>query len=251
MKKLLLEQWSIGDIVVKNRFIMCAMGGVPFYSLQGKPMNQAYDYYIRRAEGGVGLIITRAVVVLPIGLPYKLYEQPEIFKPLTYLTEHVHATGAKIFLQLSGGAGRTLHKTVEEMQAAGISKDEAFFAPSDNIPNVWYPEIKHRGLSRNEIEEYISAYEKMSLLAKQLGFDGVEIHAVHEGYLLDQFTVASTNHRSDEYGGNIENRFRMVTDIIKSIKRSCGQKFPVSVRYSVTSKMKSFNDGCLPDEKYM
>ncbi len=97
MSKPLLEQWNIGGLPIKNRFVMCAMGGVPFYNLQGKAMTSAYDYYVRRAKGGAGLIVTRAVVVLPIGLPFKLYERPEIFMPLHSLTEQVHATGAKIF----------------------------------------------------------------------------------------------------------------------------------------------------------
>jgi 2-enoate reductase len=78
-------------------------------------------------------------------------------------------------------------------------------AASDGIPNVWDPSIKHRGLTREEIQEIIEAYATDALLCKKAGIDGVEIHAVHEGYLLDQFTIANENHRTDEYGGSLEN----------------------------------------------
>ena len=229
---------------------MCAMGGVRLYNMDGSPVDEACDYYIRRAEGGVGLIVTRALVVLPVGQKVKLYDHPEIFAPLKKLTDGVHQYGCKVFLQLSGGAGRTVHKRVEELEALGYKKDEAFFAPSDDIPNVWYPEIKHRGLTKDEIHEYIHAFGKMAKIAQDMGFDGVEIHAIHEGYLLDQFTTACTNHRTDEYGGSLENRFRMVCEIIENIKQTCGNRYPVAVRYSVTSKMKGFNDGALPNESY-
>ena len=199
----------------------------------------------------MGLIITRALIVLPIGLKLKLYEHPNIFEPLRKLTTEIHKYNCKIFLQLSGGAGRTLHKTVNQMEEKGIGRDEAFFAPSDGIPNVWYPEIIHRGLSKEEICEYIHAFAAMAEIAKNLGFDGIEIHAIHEGYLLDQFTISNTNHRTDEYGGCLENRFRIVCDIVKCVKAKCGKGYPVSVRYSVTSKMKDFNNGALPSEKYV
>ena len=86
--------------------------------------------------------------------------------------------------------------------------------------------------------------------AKDAGIDGVEIHAVHEGYLLDQFTIAAWNKRNDEYGGSLENRLRFPCEIVKAIKKACGEDFPVSVRYSVVSKTKDFNRGALPGEEY-
>jgi 2-enoate reductase len=124
-------------------------------------------------------------------------------------------------------------------------------APSDGIPNVWSPSVKHRGLTREEIAEYVDAYAKSALLCKEAGIDGVEIHAVHEGYLLDQFAVTGTNRRTDEYGGELENRLRFATDIIKAIKAACGRDYPVSVRYSAASKMRGFNQGALPGEDYV
>ena len=74
---------------------------------------------------------------------------------------------------------------------------------------------------------------------------GVEIHAVHEGYTLDQFAIANFNYRTDQYGGSLENRLRFATDIVKEIKKEAGADFPVSLRYSVVSKTKDFFKGCL------
>ena len=82
------------------------------------------------------------------------------------------------------------------------------------------------------------------------GVDGVEVHAVHEGYLLDQFTMECTNKRTDEYGGSFENRYRFPVEIVKAIKETCGEDFPVSLRYSVTSKMKGFCEGAVPGEEF-
>ena len=123
-------------------------------------------------------------------------------------------------------------------------------APSDGMPNVWAPELKHRALTIEEIKETIQAYARTAALCKEAGIDGVEIHAVHEGYLLDQFSMANMNHRTDEYGGSLENRLRFATDIIRAIKALCGKDYPVSVRYSVASKIRGFNQAALPGEAY-
>ena len=105
-------------------------------------------------------------------------------------------------------------------------------------------------MSIEDIHQYIEWFAMGAKAAKDAGIDGVEIHAVHEGYLLDQFTIAAWNKRNDEYGGSLENRLRFPCEIVKAIKKACGQDFPVSVRYSVVSKTKDFNRGALPGEEY-
>ena len=97
----------------------------------------------------------------------------------------------------------------------------------------------------------IEAFAKTAKLCMDAGVDGVEIHAVHEGYLLDQFTMKYTNLRADEYGGSFENRYRFPAEIVKAIKKECGKDFPVSLRYSVVSKTKGFGKGALPGEDYV
>lgn len=97
----------------------------------------------------------------------------------------------------------------------------------------------------------IYAFAETARLCKEAGVDGVEVHAVHEGYLLDQFTLKYTNHRTDEYGGSFENRYRFAVEVVKAIKEKCGQDFPVSLRYSVVSKTKDFCKGAVPGEDYV
>jgi hypothetical protein len=86
--------------------------------------------------------------------------------------------------------------------------------------------------------------------AKHAGFDGVQIHAVHEGYLLDQFAIAMFNKRTDEYGGSLENRLRFAREIVEEIKARCGKDFVVAMRYSPKSFIKDWRKGALPGEVF-
>lgn len=150
-----------------------------------------------------------------------------------------HAHGAKIFLQLTGGLGRS---ALPGFTAKHI-------APSEN-PNRFDPRITHREMTKEEIMNLIKRFIESAAIAKKAGFDGVEIHAVHEGYLLDQFAIALFNKRTDEFGGSLENRLRVSTEIVKGIKKVCGADFPVSLRYSLKSCMKAVRQGGLPGEEY-
>jgi 2-enoate reductase len=117
-------------------------------------------------------------------------------------------------------------------------------------PNRWSDKVKTRALTISEIQEMVRAFGTISKLCKDAGVDGIEVHAVHEGYLIDQFTMKYSNQRTDEYGGSFENRYRFPVEIVKSIKSACGNDFPVSLRYSVVSKTKGFRQGALPGEEY-
>lgn len=244
----LFTPFKVGSLEIKNRFVMCAMNGVRLYSMNGTPPEDSYDFYLKRAVSGIGLIVTRAVMLHPIGTTMRPYDHPEYFAVLRPFTESVHKCGAKIFMQVSAGIGRNFNLSLESLKERHLDPYDVFVAPSDGVPNVWRPEIKHRGLSRNEIHQLTLGFAKISRIVKDVGFDGVEVHAVHEGYLLDQFTIGATNTRTDEYGGSLSNRFRFPCEIVQAIKEACGRDFPVSIRYSVTSKMKSFGEGLLPGE---
>ena len=108
----------------------------------------------------------------------------------------------------------------------------------------------HREMTKEEIHERVEAFGKLAKMCKDAGIDGVEVHAVHEGYLLDQFAISAMITRTDEYGGSLENRLRFTCEIIQEIKRVCGKDYPVTVRYSVASRMKGWNQGALPGEDY-
>ncbi len=112
-------------------------------------------------------------------------------------------------------------------------------------------EYKSRPLTVAEIKESTEAFGKTARLLREAGVDGVEIHAVHEGYTLDQFAIKNFNYRTDEYGGSLDNRLRYATDIVKNIKNAAGSDFPVSLRYSVVSKTKDFFQGAVPGEEFV
>jgi 2-enoate reductase len=115
-------------------------------------------------------------------------------------------------------------------------------------PARWAPDIECPEMTKEQIHEIIEAFAKTAKLCKDAGVDGVEVHAVHEGYLLDQFAIEFFNKRTDEYGGSFENRYRFAAEVVKAIKESCGNDFPVSLRYSVESKLKGFQQGIVPGE---
>ena len=237
---------KIGGVTLKNRVILSAMGSTGPFGHDGRFNPNIRDYVVARCKGNVGLIIPGITGVKTNGY---LYEKEDVFLgPIKELMDEVHSYGTKYFLQLGAGFGRAQLGGVDAMDEA--TRREKLVSASDGMPNVWMPELKHRGLTIDEIHDFVDAYGKSALLCKEAGIDGVEIHAIHEGYLLDQFTVAATNHRTDEYGGSLENRFRFISEIIREIKKTCGKDYPVIIRYSVASKMRGFNQGALPGEAY-
>jgi len=245
----IFEPFKIGGVEIKNRVVMVAMGihSKRLTNLDGSYTDDCIDYFVERAKGGTGLIVTGAMQVQNKfevdhtgGTTIGNAGQPYIDQSRK-LTEAVHQYGAKIFVQLTAGTGRN--------SPFWLCKGEPISA-SDNMPNVWKPETKHRALTTDEIQMYIDGFANGAKVAKEAGFDGVEIHAIHEGYLLDQFSMACTNTRTDQYGGSLENRLRFAKEILEAIKKTCGQDYPVTVRYSVRSMMKGFNDGALPGEDF-
>lgn len=229
----------IGSVEVPNRIALLPMGvfSPRLMNSDGSYTKDGADYYIERAKGGTGLIIT-GLVPLPPGahLPSIMNDPESYVKNQKYLADGVHKYGSKVFIMISALSGRS-----------GTNPDDP--APS-SLPNVWDPTKNNREMTKQEIEDYIRWFAIGAKAAKDAGIDGVEIHAVHEGYLLDQFTIANYNHRTDEYGGILENRLRFPVEIVKAIKKECGEDFPVSIRYSVKSYTKGFNKGAVPGEEF-
>ncbi len=247
--RILFEPGRIGKLELKNRFYMAPMGPSGMTDADGAFMENAVDYYSRRARCGVGLIITGDCfveneiqeTVMPGHVVPTL--KPTCFvRTARRLTERVHAYGTKIFIQLSAGFGRVGH-------ANTLSGD--VIAPSP-VEHRWVKGLMCREMTVDEIHTYVRRFGEAAAHSKRAGFDGVEIHAVHEGYLLDQFTLALFNHRTDEYGGSLENRLRFAVEIVQEIKRTCGSDFPVGVRYSPKSFVRDLNDkaGGLPGQVF-
>lgn len=238
---------KIGSITIKNRFAMAPMGPLGLADANGGWNQRGIDYYVERAKGGTGLIITGVTffdqVVEkqdPTTVPNPLYKPVNFVKTSREMTERIHAYGSKIFLQLSGGFGRvTIPTNVGDIPP---------IAPSA-IPHRWLDKTC-RAITVDEIHAIVRQFGEAAFHAKRAGFDGVQIHAVHEGYLIDQFAISMFNQRTDEYGGSLENRLRFAKEIVEEIKKTCGDDFPVTLRFSVKSMIKDWRVGALPGEDF-
>ena len=228
--KKLFSPVKVGSITLKNRFAMAPMGPLGLADANGGWNQRGIDYYVERAKGGTGLIITGVTffdqVVEkqdPSTVPNPLYKPVNFVKTSREMTERVHAYGSKIFLQLSGGFGRvTIPTNVGDIPP---------IAPSP-IPHRWLDKIC-REISVDEIHAIVRQFGEAAFHAKRAGFDGVQIHAVHEGYLMDQFAISMFNQRTDEYGGSPENCARFPVEIVQAIKSVVGDSMPVIFRISL------------------
>ena len=226
---------------------MAPMGPLGLADAQGGFNQRGIDYYTERAKGGTGLIITGVTFSdckvetqsMP-NCPNSTYNPVHFIRTSREMTERVHAYGSKIFLMMSAGFGRvTIPTNLGEFPPV---------APSA-IPHRWLDKIC-RPLTAEEIRSIVKSFGDGAYNAKRGGFDGVEIHAVHEGYLLDQFAISMFNQRTDEYGGSLENRLRFAKEIVEEIKSRCGEDFPVALRFSVKSMIKDWREGALPGEEF-
>lgn len=246
--KRLFESIKIGKCEIKNRFALAPMGPLGLGDSEGGFNQRGIDYYTERAKGGTGLIITGVTFVdneveehsMP-NCPCSTHNPIHFVRTAREMTERIHAYNAKVFLQMSGGFGRvTIPTNLGEFPP---------IAPSA-IQHRWLDKIC-RELTVDEIKYIVKKFGDGAYNAKRAGFDGVQIHAVHEGYLIDQFAISLFNHRTDEYGGTLENRLRFAREIVEEIKSRCGEDFPVTLRYSPKSFIKDLRDGALPGEEFI
>lgn len=248
----LFQPFNIGKLTVPNRIVLCAMGGTAPV-VDGRYNATPEQFYLNCAKSGVGLIIPGlSILTDKWGRPGWLDESGDVFRgPLKNFVARIHEeTDAKYILQLGAGMGRGLRAPFG-MTLPYFNYEQAMVAPSDDTPNVFDPSLKHRALTTDEIRKLVEVMINSAELAQAAGCDGVEIHAIHEGYLLDQFAISNYNHRTDEYGGVLENRLRISTDMIKGIKKRCGSDYPVLMRYSVASKTAGLNKSVLPGQDYV
>ena len=256
----LFTPWKIGNVEIKNRIVQCSMGGTSLFGWL-EPCHfdkEAANFLLNRAQDGVGLVLPGMQCVRDTMGRRWLWQNKKMFKELAdYMVEY-HKTGSKLFIQLAAGFGRSMavapwmvtlnNNKVLGTLAKPVIDVSYCCASASATPNRWQEDMLSRPMTVEEIHEMVDAFGKTAKLLREAGVDGVEIHAVHEGYLLDQFTIANWNHRTDEYGGSFENRFRFPVEIVQEIKRQAGSDFPVSLRYSVVSKTKAWGKGAMPYE---
>ena len=259
----LFTPWKINNLEIKNRIVMTSMGGTNLLGwMEINHFDKAgAELIMQVAKNNVGLILPGCQPIYNPMFGQWLYKKDGMYKELKEYMKEFHKTGAKLFIQLTAGFGRsfTISKMMEMLYTNPVlnvvskpfmNLDKITAAPSPS-PNRWSDKVPSREMTKEEIEEFIKAFALTAKKLKEADVDGVEIHAVHEGYLLDQFTLKYVNKREDEYGGSLENRYRFACEIVKAIKKECGDDFPVSLRYSVESKTKGFRSGALPNEEYV
>ncbi len=244
---ILFTPTKIGKVEIKNRFAMAPMGPLGLSDAEGGWNQRGIDYYVERAKGGTGLVITG--VTFPDyhveehsvpGVPIPTLNEHQFVRSSREMVERIHAYNSRIFLMMSGGFGRV---SIPDDQGA-----ENPIAPSA-IQHRWLDKTC-RAISVEEVHEIVKAMGEGAAYAKRAGYDGIMIHAVHEGYLIDQFAISMFNLRNDEYGGSLENRLRFAREIREEIARTCGQDFPVALRYSPKSFIKDWRQGALPGEEF-
>ena len=260
--KPLFTPWKIGKVELKNRIVMTSMGGTDLFGwMEVNHFDRSgANFLMEVAKNNVGLVLPGCQPVYNPMLGQWLHKNTRMFDELARWMPEFHKTGAKLFVQLTAGFGRsfTVSALMETLYAnpalrvlskpfMDLDKITASASPAENR---WSDRVPSREMTREEIHAIIDSFAQSAALLKAAGVDGVEVHAVHEGYLLDQFTLKYVNHRTDEYGGSLENRYRFAAEIVKAIKTACGQDFPVSLRYSVVSKTKGLRRGALPGEAY-
>ena len=220
----LFQPFSLGNLTLKNRIVMAPMTR-NFSPNNNIPGDNVVDYYRRRAEGGVGLIITEGTCVDHIaasgfpGVPY--FHGEERLAAWKKVVDAVHAAGGKIAPQLWHVGAARKAGTPPEGEVPGYS-------PSGmNMPG----KLNRHIMTQQDIDDVVQAFARGAADAQRLGFDAVELHAAH-GYLIDQFFWEATNQREDGYGGSVQNRLRFAIEIITAVRAAVGADFPIILRWS-------------------
>ena len=217
MNSKLFTPVKLGPLTLRNRTIRSAA----FESMcpGNKPSEQLLDYHRSVAAGGVGMTTVAYAAVTRSGLSFdrQLWMRPEIVSGLRRLTDAVHVEGAAASIQL-GHCGNMSHKSICGCLPVGASSGFNLYSPTFV-----------RGLRADELPEMARAYGRAVCLARESGFDAVEIHAGH-GYLISQFLSPATNHRKDIFGGSLENRMRFMDMVMDEVMTAAGNDMAVLVK---------------------
>lgn len=225
----LFTEYKIGPLSIRNRTIRSAA----FESMcpGNKPSKALYDYHVSVAKGGVGMTTVAYAAVTKSGLSFdrQLWMRPEIVPDLKKLTDAVHNEGAAVSIQL-GHCGNMSHKNICGETPVGACTGFNLYSPTFV-----------RGLRKDELPELAKAYGNSVRLARESGFDAVEIHAGH-GYLISQFLSPYTNHRKDEYGGSLNNRMRFMDQVMDEVIKAAGNDMAVLVKMNMRDGFKGGMD---------
>lgn len=224
MERLLFEPTMINKMSLKNRLVKSATYEA-MAAADGSVTDQLIDMYTSLAKGGVGLIITGYAHIQENGHCMPL--QTGVFSDdnipgLRKLVDAVHEKGGKIALQIAHSGRQT---------APGLIGGQTPMAPSAIEADPLF-HTEPREMTTGEISETIDAFAAAAARCKKAGFDAVQLHGAH-GYLIAQFLSPFTNRRTDEWGGNTENRMRFAKEVIKKVRAAVGPDYPVLIKISV------------------
>lgn len=222
-KEKLFSSFSAKSLTLANRTVMAPM--TRSFSPDGVPTAEVAQYYRRRAEGDVGLIITEGTYISHKaangykGVPAIFGEQALV--GWKNVVDEVHDAGGKIIPQL-------WHVGSVRKEGTEPNKSIPAYSPS----GLFKPGAKNGvAMDKKDIDEVIASFAQAALDAKTVGFDGIELHGAH-GYLIDQFLWEGTNERNDEYGGSLTKRCRFAVEIIEAVREAVGDDFAIVFRFS-------------------
>jgi 2-enoate reductase len=227
----LMSRFNLAGVDIRNRTCVCPMGD-PVADAAGEMSERETRYFLERARGGFGLIFTGANYVV------RDYEVPESnildswhhSKVLSYMVDQLHREGAKVCIQLTLGLGRVNFTSPYDPPKS-----------SSNTKSFWFPDLECIPFTTDEIKHMIERFGYSAFLAKNAGADMVEMHA-YGGYLIDQFTSKLWNTRTDEYGGSLENRMRLIFELRESVWNHCGKDFPLVIKFTPDHAYPGYRD---------
>lgn len=224
----LFDKTQLGTMKLKNRIFMSPMGTTG--EADGAYCIDGINYFMERAKGGAGLIITGANVVSTKYEPRPCTELSNFHhvERLNMLIERCHNYGAKVCVQLSPGLGRQQFT-------------DPFTPPysAGSVGAFWFPDLICKPFAKEDIQYLVEKVGYSASLAISAGADAVELHA-YGGYLLDQFQSKQWNNRTDEYGGSLENRMRFTLECIQAIQQNVPKGFPILVKFTPDQRVKGF-----------
>lgn len=274
--KMLFSPMKIGNVEIKNRIVMAPML-MGFGQFNGNATEKMMNYYEERAKGGTGLIITEITRVNDLSGASSFGQlsasKDRNIASMSEFAKRIHKHGAKLFVELhhpgrqnvnlmintvpisvlcdkimpKNSYSKLLYGSIVPLGKKMVEKDLFFKTKSPSkCEKSKFSESANKALNHKEIKKIIHQFAEAALRVKKAGCDGVEIHASH-GYLIQQFLSPATNHRTDEYGGSLENRMRFLNEIIDETRALCGSDFPIIVRLTVDEMYANIGQ---PDKGY-
>ncbi len=243
--EVLFTPFTINKTQIKNRICMAPVYPSGWLDDKACFTDAAVRYYEERARGGVGLIFTGESnadrSIERVGNAPDCYaDESHYLETTRRLVEACHRYDCKVFLQIQLGYGRLSDLAAQERTPAAPSPVSHFFEPDRMCEEM----------TTEEVYRLIDAVVRAAKLIKKTGADGININGIKGGYLGDQFATEAWNHRTDEFGGDLTGRLRLMTLIAEGIREVCGPDFPLTTRIGTRAHMKAPGCGALPGEDY-